>query len=61
MRWSGKDLQEIGEVQSTTDGKVQLRQKHQDYKSWQSESQLPCCNLVICCVPRLDQGDSNPG
>lgn len=56
----GGVCKKIGEVQGTTDGKVQLRQQHQDYKSRESESELHCCNLVICCV-RLGQGTSNPG
>lgn len=60
-RWSGRGLQEIGEVEGTTDGKVQRRHQHQDCKSKKSESELDCCSLVICCVPRLGQGNRNPG
>lgn len=60
-RWSGRGLQEISEVQGTTDRKVQLRQQHQDYKNRKSERELHCCNLVICCVPRLGKGNRNPG
>lgn len=60
-RWNGRDLQEIGKVQGTTDGKVQLRQQHQDYKSRESESELHCCDLVSCCVPRPVEGNSSLG
>lgn len=38
-RWSGWGLQGIGQAQSPTDGKVQLRQQDRRYKSRKSGSQ----------------------